>query len=235
MQQQKKPNGDKSDLLLNPFLSKGWTLQERKIAQVTINLVNYEITSLVQVWEEVNKRARKYCLPICGSEIVGVVPLQAILDVADYYIRTENLLILEEELKVQYVISKLGLSFLNEFKPREKIIEYILEDNNKSEKLVNLSVRAFVEQVSSREPVPGGGSVSALVCSLACALVTMVGRISSGKKKFECNDSLVKQLLPAFYNASQRFLTFVDLDAEAYAKIMNANRLPESNLNESDM
>lgn len=192
------------------------------------------MTSIVQVWEEVNRRARDYCLPICGSEIVGVLPLKAILDVAEHYIRIENLLILEEPLKIQYAISKLGLSSLNEFKPKEKIIEYFLADNQEK-KLVDLSLRRFVDQVSSREVVPGGGSVSALVCSLACALVTMVGRISSGKKKFECNDDLMKQLLPKFYEAADRFLTFVDLDGQAYASVVEANRLPESNLQESDM
>lgn len=125
-----------------------------------------------------NKRAKEYGIPVCGSEIVGVLPLPAILQVADYYINTENLLILEEELKVQYVISRLGLSFLNEFKPREKIIEYILEDQCKERKLVDLSLSEFVDEVRSRDVVPGGGSVSALVCSLACALVTMVGSLS---------------------------------------------------------
>lgn len=214
---------------------KGWILEERNIAQITANLIDYEVTSLVKVWEEVNERAKQYCLPICGSEIVGVLPLKAILDVADHYIKRENLLILEEELKVQYAVSKLGLNFLSEFKPREKIIEYILEDQRKESKLVDLSLVDFIEQVRSREVVPGGGSVSALVCSLACALVTMVGRISSGKKKFECNDDLMKQLLPKFYEAADRFLSYVDLDSQAYSKIVAANRLPESTLQEADL
>lgn len=144
----------------------GWTLEERNIAQITINLLDYEVTSIYQVWEEVNRKAREYCLPICGSEIVGVVPLNAILDVANAYIKSEKILLLEEELKVNYVISKLGLNFLDKFNPKEKIIEYILEDKNKDENkdhLVNLTLKEFINKVSSRECVPGGGSVSALI------------------------------------------------------------------------
>jgi len=209
----------------------GWTVEEHNISQVTINLIDYEITSLVDVWIEVNKRAKEYCLPVCGSEIVGVVPLQAILDVANHYIKEENLLLLEEDLKVKFVISKLGLSSLNEFKPREKIIEYILEDQNKrkeNNRLIDLSLTKFIDQVRNRNAVPGGGSVSALAASLATSLITMVGRLSSGRKKFECNENSMKQLLPSYYDACDRFLKYVDLDAEAFTRIATANRLPET-------
>lgn len=216
------------------LFSKGWSLEERNISQITINLIDYEITSLFQIWEEVNRRAREYHLPVCGSELIGVVPLKAILEVADFYIETENLLLLEEDLKVKYVINRLGLSFLDEFKPREKIIEYILEDQKKEQKLIDLSLKKFIDEVRNRNVVPGGGSVSALSASLACSLVTMVGRISSGKKKYECNDELMKKLLPQFYNASENLLKYVDLDSEAYSKLVEANRLPESNQSERD-
>ena len=182
-----------------------------------------------------NKRAKQYGYPVCGSEIVGVLPLKAILNVADYYIQTENLLLLEEDLKVQYVISRLGLSFLNQFNPREKIIEYILEENNKQAKLVDLNLKNFIDKVRNRNVVPGGGSVSALVCSLACSLVTMVGRISCGRKKYECNDDLMKQLLPTFYCAADQFLKYVDLDSEAYTKMVESNRLPETTEQERDL
>ena len=127
-------------------------MDEHNIAQITINLLDYEITSLFHVWEDVNRRAKHYCLPVCGSEIVGVVPLDAILGVADHFIKTENLLLLEEDLKVKYVISRLGLSYLNEFKPREKIIEYILEDRNRAQdrNLVDLSLKGFIDEVRNR-------------------------------------------------------------------------------------
>ena len=101
----------------------GWWLEEANFAQISINLINYKISNMHVAFEECKKDADELNLGLCGSQIVGLVPLAAILDVADYYINKENLMVYVEDQKVKLVIQRLGLNSLSQFNPRERIIE----------------------------------------------------------------------------------------------------------------
>lgn len=143
----------------------GWYVEEYDMAQISCNLTDYNVTNMHQVYEECEKDARALNISLCGGEIVGLVNLDSILQVADYYIRKENLFILEEKQKIMLVAQRLGLSSVKPFDPRKTIIEYMVEDQP-DEPLASLSVRQFVEVLGSRTAAPGGGSASSLVSSM---------------------------------------------------------------------
>nr|XP_025039948.1 formimidoyltransferase-cyclodeaminase [Pelodiscus sinensis] len=144
----------------------GWYLDEENIAQVSTNLLDFEITSLYTVFEEVRKDAQELTLPVVGSQLVGLVPKKAMLDAAEYYIQKENLFILEEEQKIRLVVSRLGLDSLSPFNPQERIIEYLVQSGQADGGLVSKSLRAFVHAVGARSAAPGGGSVAAAMAAL---------------------------------------------------------------------
>ncbi|XP_050772495.1 formimidoyltransferase-cyclodeaminase isoform X2 [Gopherus flavomarginatus] len=144
----------------------GWYLDEENIAQVSTNLLDFEITSLHTVYEEVCKDARELSLPVVGSQLVGLVPKKAMLDAAEYYIQKENLFILEEEQKIRLVVSRLGLDSLSPFNPQERIIEYLVHSGQADGGLVSKSLHTFVRAIGARSAAPGGGSVSAAMSAL---------------------------------------------------------------------
>ncbi|KAJ3584218.1 hypothetical protein NHX12_014714 [Muraenolepis orangiensis] len=148
----------------------GWYLEESQLAQVSTNLLDYEVTPLHTVYEEICCRAKELNLPVVGSQVVGLVPLKALLDSADFYIQRDQLFILQEEHKVRLVISKLGLDSLGPFNPKERIIEYMVDQGAGDQVLVSLSLRQFVQSVAARSAAPGGGSVSAAIAALVCSL-----------------------------------------------------------------
>lgn len=140
----------------------GWWLEEANLAQVTVNILDVETTPIHAVYEEACKDAKEAKLPVTGSQIVGLVPLNSILAVAEYYIEKEELFVLDEDQKVHLAINRLGLSSLGEFKPNERIIEYMLP-NTKIGSLASKTVNDFVRAVAARTAAPGGGSVAANV------------------------------------------------------------------------
>lgn len=143
----------------------GWYVEEYDMAQISCNLTDYTVTNMHQVYEECEKDARALNIGLCGGEIVGLINLDSILRVADYYIRKENLFILEERQKIMLVAERLGLNSVKRFDPRKTIIEYMVEDQP-DEPLASLSVRQFVELLGSRTAAPGGGSASSLASSM---------------------------------------------------------------------
>jgi glutamate formiminotransferase/formiminotetrahydrofolate cyclodeaminase len=204
----------------------GWHLEQFDIAQVSMNLDNYRITPMHAVFEAVKEKARALNLGVAGSEVVGVVPLEAILAAADHYIAAENLFILEERQKVRLAIDRLGLSSLQPFRPEEKIIEYMIEGDADGP-LLQKSVREFVAAVAARTSAPGGGSVAALMGALGAALGAMVGWLTYGRRKYEHLDAQVRAALPALVEVQHELLRAVDLDAEAFNDYMAALALPK--------
>jgi glutamate formiminotransferase/formiminotetrahydrofolate cyclodeaminase len=204
----------------------GWHLEQFDIAQVSMNLDNYRITPMHAVFEAVKERARALNVGVAGSEVVGVVPLEAILAAADHYIAAENLFILEERQKVRLAIDRLGLSSLQPFRPEEKIIEYMIEGDADGP-LLQKSVREFVAAVAARTSAPGGGSVAALMGALGAALGAMVGWLTYGRRKYEHLDAQVRAALPALVEVQHELLRAVDLDAEAFNDYMAALALPK--------
>ncbi|XP_038076531.1 formimidoyltransferase-cyclodeaminase-like [Patiria miniata] len=207
----------------------GWWLAEANLAQVSLNLLDFEVSTMHQVFEECVKDAEELNLAVCGSQIVGLVPLQAMLDAADYYIMKENLFILDEDQKIRLVIQKLGLSSLSLFKPNERIIEYMVrEDDSIDAPLANMSLKSFIKSVGARTPAPGGGSVAAAVGALGAALASMVGWMTYGNKKFEKLDATMRRLIPQMNDVMQSLIPLVDADAAAFNGFMTASKLPKT-------
>lgn len=211
----------------------GWYLDEFNIAQVSMNLDNYKITPLHIVFEEIKKDATTLNVGIAGSEIVGLVPLEAILMAADYYIERENLFVIDEKAKVRLAIDRLGLSSIHPFKPEEKIIEYMV-DQDTDGPLVKMTVREFVEEVGARTSAPGGGSVSALMGSLGAALGAMVGWLTYGRRKYEHLDMNMREVIPPLVDIQEELLRGIDRDTEAFNDYMEAMGMPKKTKEEKE-
>ncbi|MEE6490750.1 hypothetical protein FKM82_015990 [Ascaphus truei] len=205
----------------------GWFLQEENLAQVSTNLLDYERCPLHMVYEEVRKDAKELTLPVLGSQLVGLIPLKALLDSAEYYIQQENLFVLEEEHKIRLVINRLGLDSLAQFDPRQRIIEYLVQDDLSSSALVTQTVRGFVHSVRARSATPGGGSVAAAMSAMGAALGCMAGQMTYGKRQFEALDGVMRKLIPPFHCAADQLLSMVDADSSAFGSYMAALKLPK--------
>uniref|UniRef100_A0A8C5QEX2 Formimidoyltransferase-cyclodeaminase n=1 Tax=Leptobrachium leishanense TaxID=445787 RepID=A0A8C5QEX2_9ANUR len=210
----------------------GWFLEEENLAQVSANLLDYEISSLHMVYEEVCKDAKEMNLPVIGSQLVGLIPLKALMDSADFYIKQEKLFILEEEHKIRLGICRLGLDALSPFEPRKRIIEYLVQDDASECALVKQTLAGFVRSVGARTATPGGGSVAAAVAAMGAALGCMVGQMTYGKKQFESLDDVMRKLIPPFHTAVDQLLSAVDADSNAFASYMAALKLPKGTAEE---
>ena len=170
--------GPKEPGRLQELKAIGWYVEDYGIAQISCNLNDYQVTNMHTVYEECEKDAKELNVSLCGGEIVGLVNLESILDVAEYYIKKENLFILEEKQKVMLVIQRLGLNSVKPFDPKKQIIDYIVEEPL-DEPLASLSVRQFVEVLGARTAAPGGGSASSLVSSMGigCRRLLLVHKL----------------------------------------------------------
>lgn len=205
----------------------GWYVDEYNMAQVSMNLDNYKITPPHIAFEECKKEARALKLAVCGSELVGLIPLEAILMAADYYIKKEKLFILDEKQKIRLVVEKLGLSSISPFIPEKRIIEYMI-DSGSNEPLASMSIRNFVELVGARTSAPGGGSVSALAASLGAALGAMMGWMSYGNRKFEHLDSKMRKFIEPLHYKMKEIISLIDADTNAFNDYMIALRMSQS-------
>lgn len=204
----------------------GWYVKDYNLSQVTVNLTNYQITPPHVLYEEVKKEAKKLKVALAGSEIVGVIPLHAMLLAADYYIEKEGLFILDEDQKVRLVIDRLGLNSVTPFRPEEKIIEYIIAEEKK-EPLAGLTVREFIDEVASRSTAPGGGSVSAAMAAMGAGLGSMAAKLTLGVRKFEALDTKMRKIIPSLHHASRALIPMIDADTDAFKDYVDALGLPE--------
>jgi glutamate formiminotransferase/formiminotetrahydrofolate cyclodeaminase len=216
----------------------GWYIKEYGIAQISINLTDITITPIHIAFEEACKRAEERGVRVTGSELVGLVPLNAMLEVGRYFLKKQQRSagVSDREL-VKIAVKSLGLNDLYEFKPQEKIIEYMLEDNNDS-KLIRLSAEDFMLETASESPAPGGGSVSAYVGSLGAALGTMVANISSHKRGWDDRWEEFSDWAEKGKRYQEELLALVDEDTNAFNTLLNAYGLPrstEQEKNERDM
>lgn len=202
----------------------GWWLDEHDIAQVSINLPDHDVTPLHVAYEEVKKDAEDMRLAVTGSQIVGLVPLRAILQTADYYIKKENLFVLEDDQKVLLAVNRLGLNSLGAFNPKDRIIEYMLPKNSAGI-LTSLSLNHFVHSVASRTPAPGGGSVAATVAVLGSALGTMVGLLTYGKRQWEHLDNKMRLIIPKLHQTMKEILPIIDADKVAFNDYLESCKL----------
>jgi glutamate formiminotransferase / formiminotetrahydrofolate cyclodeaminase len=205
----------------------GWYVDEYNMAQVSINLDNYKVTPPHVVYEECVKDAKELNLAAAGSELIGLIPLEAMLKAAEYYIEQENLFIVDEKHKIRLVVERLGLNSVSQFIPEKRIIEYMIEEKG-GEPLASMTVRDFVELVGARTSAPGGGSVSALVASLGAGLGAMMGWMSYGSKKFEHLDAEMRKLIPPLHENMKKLIPMIDADTYAFTDYMAAMKMPKN-------
>ncbi|MFO7716818.1 glutamate formimidoyltransferase [Desulfosarcina sp.] len=205
----------------------GWFVDEYNMAQVTVNLTDYQVTPMHVLFEEVQREAAALNVGVAGSEVVGLIPLASILMAAEHYMEKENLFILDEDQKVRLAVERLGLNSVAPFDPQEKIIEYRVAGERR-EPLADLSLRAFIEEVASRSSAPGGGSVSAAVAAMGVGLGAMVGKLTYGVRKFESVDAQMRKNIPPLHDAAARLIPMIDADTTAFNDFMEALRLPRA-------
>ena len=207
----------------------GWFIEEYNVAQISMNLTNYKITSVHQAFDEVCKSADKRGIRVTGSELVGLIPLEAMLEAGRYFLQKQkrSVGVSEQEL-IHIAVKSLGLDELAPFDADKKIIEYKLR-NAANEKLIGMNLRAFADETASESPAPGGGSISAYVGSLGVALGTMVANLSAGKRGWEDQISEFSQWAEKGQQIKDTLLKSVDEDTRAFNEIMNAFGLPKSN------
>lgn len=207
----------------------GWYIEEYNMAQISMNLTNYQITPLHIAFEETRKSADERGVRVTGSELVGLIPLQPMLDAGKYFLEKQGLSsgVSEAEL-VNSAARSLGLSEISTFDPQKKIIEYILNDPKKS-KLVSMSVKSFADETASDSPAPGGGSIAALSGALGASLGTMVANLSASKRGWEDRVGEFSPWAEKGQKIKDELLFLVDEDTRAFDKIMAAFGLPKDN------
>lgn len=205
----------------------GWFIEEYGIAQISMNLTNISITPVHIAYDEVFKRANERGIRVTGSELVGLVPLKAMLDAGRYFLRKQkrSLGISEEEI-IKIAVKSMGLDELKPFNPKEKIIEYMIEEDSGS-KLVDMTCKGFANETASESPAPGGGSISAYVGSLGASLGTMVANLSSHKRGWDERWEEFSKWAEKGQHYKDRLLYLVDEDTRAFNRIMDAFGLPK--------
>ena len=209
----------------------GWYIEEYKQAQISINLVNFNITSPHAAFDEAKRQAEERGIRVTGSELVGLLPLDAMLQAGEHYLKLQGRStgVPEKDL-IRTAIQSLGLEDITPFDPQQKIIEYRVAGKTV---LADSTVRDFLDETSIDSPVPGGGSVAALMGSLACALGSMVANLTVGKKGYKGVSDEMKTVAAATQKLKDAFLKAVDDDSKAFDDVMEAFKLPKKTETES--
>ncbi|MBS3914461.1 MAG: glutamate formimidoyltransferase [Bacteroidetes bacterium] len=205
----------------------GWYIEEYQMAQISINLTNFRNTALHTVFEECRKSADERGARVTGSELVGLVPLQPMLDAGKYFLEKQGLSVgVSEEDLIWTAVKSMGLDELGPFDPNKKIIEYLLK-NIADEKLISLSVKEFANVTASDSPAPGGGSVAAAVGSFGIALGTMVANLSASKRGWEERVAEFSPWAEKGQKIKSRMLFLVDEDTRSFNAIMEGFGMPK--------
>ncbi len=206
----------------------GWFIGEYGIAQVSMNITNLSETPLHIAFDEVADKAHKRGLRVTGLEIVGLVPKKAIIDAGKYYLGKQgrSIGITEAEI-IKIAIKSMGLDDLKPFVPEEKIIEYVLAADEKSESLVDLTCRGFADETASESPAPGGGSISAYLGALGASLAAMVANLSSHKAGWDDRWEEFSDWAVQAQAIKNELLYLVDEDTNSFNKVMDAFGLPK--------
>lgn len=208
----------------------GWYIDEYGIAQVSMNITNTKLTPLHIAFEEVSDKAAKRGVRVTGVEIVGLVPRQTLLDAADFYLRKQNRSLgIDEKEKMKIAIRSMGLSDLKPFNPEEKVIEYLIANENKEKKLIDMDCLSFANETASESPAPGGGSISAYIGALGAALGTMVANLSAHKPGWDERWEEFSEWAISGQKIKDKLLFLVDEDTNAFNRIMDAFGLPKGN------
>ena len=206
----------------------GWYIEEYGIAQISYNLTNISITSMHEAFDETSKAAETRGIRVTGSELVGLVPLKAMLDAADYFLlKQKRSLGISEADKIKIAIKSLGLDDLKPFNPGERIIEYVMSANLDKE-LVDYTVKGFADETASESMAPGGGSIAAYVGALGVSLGTMVANLSAHKPGWDEQWEFYSKWAEKGQRYKTDLLFLVDEDTNAFNKIIDGFRMPKS-------
>lgn len=200
----------------------GGMMYNENIAQVSMNLLNYRLENLHDVFEAVKKEAEKLGVKVTGSEIVGLVPEEALILAGNFYSKKHGIKTTDEKELVELAIGKLGLSELYPFKLEEKVIEYMVEETGL---LASMEITSFLSELASSSPAPGGGSVAALAGSLGAALSSMVCNLTIGKEKYNDVEGDIKEVFKKCEEIRKRLTKLIDEDTQAFNDVIKAFKM----------
>ena len=205
----------------------GWYIEDYGIAQVSMNITSINVAPVHKCFDEVCAKAAARGIRVTGCEIVGLIPKKVLVDAGNYYLAKQqrSLGVSEDEL-MKIAIKSMGLDDLKPFNPREKVIEYLIEDHSQK-KLVDLTCTGFADETASESPAPGGGSVSAYLGALGASLATMVANLSSHKAGWDDRWEFFSDWAVKGQAIKNELLHLVDEDTNAFNRIMNAFSLPK--------
>lgn len=205
----------------------GWFIKEYGVAQISMNLTDISVTSMHEAFDEVVERARERGIRVTGSELIGVIPLQAMLDAGKYFLRKQQRSVgIPDEEIIKIAVKSIGLDELSPFDPKKRIIEYLIDDQQN--KLVDLTLSGFSNETLSESPAPGGGSVAAYVGALGAALGSMVANLSAHKRGWDDRWDEFSGWAEKGKIYHDRLLKLVDEDTASFNAIMDAFGLPKN-------
>jgi len=211
----------------------GWYIDEYKMAQISMNLTNYRETPVHLALEEVRAKARERGLIVTGSELVGLIPRQAMIDAGRYYLEEQGTSPGQpEEEVIRIAVQSMGLSELKPFDPDDKIVEY-RAGFELAGPLMSMTCRGFLNELSTDSPAPGGGSVAALAGSLGASLATMVANLTTRNKAYRRVWPEMNDLALRGQEVKDRLCRLVDEDTDAFNKLLAGFRLPKNTEEES--
>ena len=204
----------------------GWFIEEYGVAQISMNLTNISVTPAHIAFDEVRKKADARGILVTGSELVGLIPLEAMLDAGRYFLLKQKRSVgLDDDELIKIAIKSMGLDELKPFDPKERIIEYLLEEG--SDKLVDMTVTGFCNETASESPAPGGGSIAATCGAMGASLGTMVANLSSHKRGWDDRWEEFSDWAAKGQHYKNMMLHYVDEDTNAFNKIMDAFGFPK--------
>ena len=209
----------------------GWYIDEYGIAQVSMNITDIAATPLHKAFDEVCDKARARGMRVTGAEIVGLVPKSVLIDAGRHYLEMQGRStgISEAEI-IKIAVKSMGLDDLKPFDPKEKVIEYLMEDEAemaRKERLIRMSVKDLAAETASESPAPGGGSISAMMGAFAAALGTMVANLSAHKRGWDDRWKEFSDIADEGQRVMDRLLKLVDEDTRSFDAIMAAFGLPK--------
>lgn len=205
----------------------GWFIEEYGVAQISMNLTDITITSVHQAFEEVNRSAISRGMRVTGSELVGLIPKQSLLDAGIYFLKKQERSVgISEEEIINIAIKSLGLDELKPFEPKKRVIEYLL-DEDANTPLINMNLTEFANETASESPAPGGGSIAAYMGALGISLATMVANLSAHKRGWDNSWEQFSDWAVKGQQYKDALLAKVDEDTHAFNKIMEAFGLPK--------
>ena len=213
----------------------GWYIEEYGIAQISMNLTDISVTPVHIAFDEVCRKADARGVRVTGSELVGLIPLKSLLDAGRYFLAKQQRSggVSDEEL-IKIAIRSMGLNDIHPFKPEEKVIEFVMENKSKP-KLIDMNLKAFMDETASESPAPGGGSISAYMGALGVSLGTMVANLSSHKRGWDDRWKEFSDWAEKGKAIQNTLLQMVDEDTNAFNRIMEAFSLPKKSEEEKKL